>query len=248
MSQAASILYAGDTSLDSAAIYLAGLCHHARMHFDYVASDQPLPAKCEYGLYVISDYPVNHWSTEQFDALAEQVHAGAGLVMIGGWESFHGLAGEYHESPLAELLPVTMHGHDDREQSRRPWVLQPLCDHPITAGLPWEHPPTVGGFNRLIVRPDATEVLAAHALEIDAADGQLRLTVGATEPMLVVGTYGRGRVAALACDVAPHWVGTFVDWGTPRITAAAAGAGEIEVGCHYAAFFINLLQWAMNDI
>ncbi len=30
---------------------------------------------------------------------------------------------------------------------------------------------------------------------------------------LVVGQHGRGRTAALATDVAPHWVGGLVDWG-----------------------------------
>jgi phosphoglycolate phosphatase-like HAD superfamily hydrolase len=36
------ILYAGDTRLDGAAAYLAGVLTHAGLLFDYVASDEPL--------------------------------------------------------------------------------------------------------------------------------------------------------------------------------------------------------------
>lgn len=248
MSGHASILYAGDTALDNGAAYLAGLCEYAGIDLDYVPGDQPLPPEVDYRLFVLSDYPASLWSVSQVAAVANEVAAGAGLVMIGGWESFHGFSGEYHESPLADVLPVTMLDHDDREQSRLPWVLRPVTDHPIVGGLPWRHPPTVCGFNRLTVRPGATEVVVAHALEIEQAGDQLRVSVGAPTPMLIVGQYYAGRVAALACDVAPHWVGTFVDWGTPRVTAAAHGATPIEVGCHYATFFTNLLLWGLGRI
>jgi hypothetical protein len=59
---------------------------------------------------------------------------------------------------------------------------------------------------------------------------------------LIVGRYGAGRTAALATDVAPHWVGGFVDWGDRRI-AQAVGGGMIEVGNWYARFFHNLVAW-----
>ena len=250
--ETAPILYAGDTSLASAAAYLAGILSHADLPFDYLASDQPISpalAGAHRDLYIISDYPVKNWTAADFQTVAAAVRDGAGLLMIGGWESFHGLCGEYHNSPLAEVLPVTMQDHDDRVQSRRPWVLRAVRSHPILDGLPFDAPPTIGGFNRVSLRPGATELLRGVAVEISNTPGNgLSLTTGASETLLVIGQFGKGRTAALACDVAPHWVGTFVDWGTPRVSARAAGAEGVEVGCHYAEFFARLVRWTMGAI
>ncbi len=243
------ILYAGDTSLTTAAAYLAGVLTHAKLSFDYLASDQPIAPglTAPRDLYIISDYPVKNWTPQDFQAVAVAVQNGAGLLMIGGWESYHGLAGEYHNSPLAEVLPVTMEQHDDRVQSRSPWILQAVQPHPILAGLPFDAPPTVGGFNRITAKLDATELLRGLAVEISDTPGNgVTLAAGASETLLVVGQFGKGRTAALACDVAPHWVGTFVDWGCPRVAAQAPGTEGVEVGCHYAQFFTQLVKWTMG--
>ena len=62
--------------------------------------------------------------------------------------------------------------------------------------------------------------------------------------MLVLGTHGQGRTAALTTDLAPHWVGGLVDWGDgERVKAQAAGGFEIEVGNFYAQLVANLLVW-----
>ena len=55
-----------------------------------------------------------------------------------------------------------------------------------------------------------------------------------------------GRVAALATDVAPHWVGGLIDWGTGRVAAQAPAADTIEVGDLYAKFFRQLMAWTAN--
>ena len=67
-----------------------------------------------------------------------------------------------------------------------------------------------------------------------------------TAPLLVVGRHGAGRTAALATDVAPHWVGGFVDWGDQRVKQDVGG-GAIEVGNWYARFFCNLVTWVGKD-
>jgi hypothetical protein len=72
--------------------------------------------------------------------------------------------------------------------------------------------------------------------------GNFEFSPGAESPLLVVGEYGRGRTAALATDVAPHWVGGLVDWGDQRVVQQV-GAGFIDVGNWYARFFRNLLVW-----
>jgi hypothetical protein len=248
----APILYAGDAILTTAAAYLAGVLTHARLGFDHLASDQPMAPSlsgAQRALYIISDYPVKNWTDMDFQAVITAVREGAGLLMIGGWESYHGLAGEYHDSPLADVLPVTMEDCDDRVQSRRAWLIQAVEEHPILDGLPFRTPPTVGGFNRISPKPGATELLRVVAVEIsDSPEDGLQFTTGASESLLVVGKFGMGRTAALATDVAPHWVGTFVDWGYPRITARAPNAQAVEVGCHYAAFFTRLVKWTMGEM
>ncbi len=220
------------------------------MNYDYLASDQPIGPELAgpgYTLYIISDYPVNNITAGDFEMIVDSVRSGAGLLMIGGWESYHGLAGEYNNSPLAEVLPVEMLDRDDRVNAPQPYVLQKVIDHPILDGLPWGRPPVIGGFNRITPKPDATEILSARQLEITAAtDGEISVGVGETSPLLVTGTFGRGRTAALATDVAPHWVGTLVDWGDERLAAQGPGAEEIEVGNHYAKFFRQLVRWTMG--
>lgn len=251
----APILYAGDTSLTSAAAYLAGILTHARLAFDYVASDEPIGPQLggvKRHLYLISDYPVKNFGAGDLRRVAADVAGGAGLVMIGGWESFHGAAGEYPGTPLSDVLPVEMAAEDDRTNSAQPCLVEKLCDHPIVDGLPFDRPPGIGGYNRVRAKPGATTVLAARHFTVSAKQGasgpEYEFTRGAAAPLLVLGTHGKGRTGAFTSDVAPHWVGGFVDWGDRRITARAPGAGEIEVGSWYAEFFTRLVRWAMGKL
>ena len=86
------IIYFGDTSLSGAAAYLGGVMTHAGLEFRYVSSDTSASAALdrETSLYIISDYPVKNFTAAEMDRLASAVKNGAGLLMIGGWESFHG--------------------------------------------------------------------------------------------------------------------------------------------------------------
>ena len=253
---AGRILYAGDTSITTAGSYMAGILTHYGLPFAYVPSTQPIAptlAAGEHALYILSDYPVNNVRPADFDAILTAVRGGAGLLMIGGWESFHGLTGEYHNSPLAEALPVVMQASDDRVNCGQPCIVEKLRDHPILAGLPFDRPPTIGGYNRVTAKPDATTVLAARHVEIvarppsGAGGGEYGFTLGLAYPLLVLGGFGRGRTAAFTSDVAPHWIGSFVDWGASRLTARAAGGEAIEVGSDYAEFFARLVRWAIGN-
>ena len=85
-------------------------------------------------------------------------------------------------------------------------------------------------------------------LLVRADDGRFHFGFDAkTYPMLVVGGYGKGRTAALATDVAPHWVGGFVDWGKARITQNLSNGGFVEIGADYAKFFAQLLRWVAGE-
>ncbi|MFO0920025.1 MAG: hypothetical protein U0872_17160, partial [Planctomycetaceae bacterium] len=102
-----TILYCGDTSLNGAAAYLCGLMARWGWSFDYVPSDVPLTpdhvAKPQ-GAYVFSDYPAAMADRMVQEMIADRVRQGAGLVMIGGWESFHGLGGNWDNTPIGDLL------------------------------------------------------------------------------------------------------------------------------------------------
>ena len=243
-----SILYLGDTHLRDAAAYLAGLLHHWGWDFEYVPSDQPATAAMldkSRPLFIVSDYPAARMDAVTQSKLLEQVAAGAGLVMLGGWESFHGLGGDWDGTPIGDALPVHIASEDDRMNCDQPVLVRQIAEHPAVNGLPWDsRPPVIGGFNRFMAKDDATVLLEAQRFTVRVAGDEFAFAPQDRHPLLVVGEFGAGRTAALATDVAPHWVGPLVDWGTPRVAAQAPGANGVEVGGDYATFLRQLLSWA----
>lgn len=143
-------------------------------------------------------------------ALADYVAAGRGLLMVGGYMSFSGIEGRarYHHTALADVLPVRMLGVDDRIEEPAGINPRASLQHPILDGIPAEWPYFLG-YNRITAKPDATVVLTAGS-----------------DPFLVVGSHGSGRVAAFASDCSPHW-------GSPEFTAWPA----------YGRFWTQLLRW-----
>ncbi len=249
-----SILYCGDTELNSAASYLAGLMTAWGWSFHYIPSHQAMKQteiEKPWSLLIISDYP-HYQINEACQQIAlSHLEKGFGLLMIGGWESFHGQGGNWDTTLLGSVLPVEIQASDDRVNFDQSAWLSPNTMHPITAGLPWQtHPPAIGGMNRVVAKTNATTLLSANSFSIAAPTSgkgsgspAWSFTQSQTLPALVVGEHGQGRTAAFMSDVAPHWVGGFVDWGLPRVTAEAAGGQPIEVGRHYAQFWKQLLEW-----
>jgi hypothetical protein len=245
------ILYMGDTSINGAAAYLAGLMTAWGWNFDYIPSDQPIePASITDSrrLFILSDYPSRLMPAQVQRAIADRIAQGAGLLMIGGWESYCGHGGNWAGTTIAEILPVKIASTDDRINCDQPALVTRKMDHPITQGLPWnDRPPTIGGLNRIEPKPGAQVLLQVQrfaAKSRDSAQGPI-ITFQPTEqhPLLIVGQHQQGRTASLATDVAPHWVGGLVDWGTGRTTGHARGSHAVEVGDQYAAFLRKLLDW-----
>lgn len=274
------VCYFGDDQLDRAAIYLAGIMSYYDIPYDHVSSLDSPPDDFPYDKYsafVLSDYPRSRFGEGRLEKIAQAVMAGAGLVMIGGWESFRGRIGEYDKTILADVLPVVMGNSDDRRNCSQPTLIRRCRPHPILEDLPWQSPAGIGGYNLFKAKRDAETLLDTLQFEVAILGdnvndcdvegvcdisgkpitemASIECECGDTfvfsplelRPLLVVGRYGEGRTAAFASDVAPHWVGGFVDWGRNRISQKV-GEGEIEVGESYAQFFRNLLKWLQKEI
>lgn len=247
-----TLLYLGDTTLDTAACYLAGLLHRAGYSFEYRPSNHRLSADdlaAADDLLILSDYPAAHVSEEIAAELAERIRSGSlSLLMIGGWESFEGCDGHWHGSPLADVLPVVVSDKDDRRNIDRPTFVQcKIADHPVTANLPWaERPPLIGGFNQVEAKLGSEVLLTAEVHDARLTNAGYELSPAESHPLLVVQDLGNSRVAALMTDLAPHWVGPLVDWGPTRVVAKANGGEQIEVGSDYARFVEQLIGWLVS--
>lgn len=179
----------------------------------------------EFDLLIISDVGANSFQLgprtrsaeldlDRLALIAEYVHGGGALLMIGGYMAFSGVNGAagFGASPLGPALPVQLLGHDDRVETPAgvtPEVVDPA--HPIATGLPklW---PAVLGYNRVLPAPGSHVIATAG-----------------TDPLLAVGAYGRGRVATFMTDFGPHWAtAEFISWDSypvlwQRIASWAVG-------------------------
>jgi hypothetical protein len=250
------VLYCGDDRLEGAAAYLAGTMRHFGIPFDYLPSDAPLerarllapsgdPA-CT--LVVLSDYPSGMISPAAQRTLVDCVARGTGLLMVGGWGSFRGVNGKYDATPIGGVLPVAIESADDRMNTAAPCVVVREREHPVVGSLPFDHPPSIAGFNRVGSRPESTVVLsvAVFGTTLSLA-GDLQFAERERHPLLVLGQHGAGRTSAYASDVAPHWAGGLIDWGQERLEVGVE-PGAVEIGNWYAGFFRNLLLWTMHAL
>lgn len=130
------------------------------------------------------------------------VEKGGALLMVGGYFSFQGIDGKarWRRTPVEDTLPVTCLPYDDRIEIPEGAVADVVKpDHPVMAGLgdKW---PLLLGVNEVEVR-DGAEVIA-----------RLPQDQGG-HPLLVLGTYGKGRTAAWTSDIGPHWLSpAFCEW------------------------------------
>jgi hypothetical protein len=245
------VLYIGDTQLSEAASYLTGVMTHYGVSYDYYPSDAVFREswlKKDTGLVILSDYPAENFSEDQLRRLAADIKKGLSFLMIGGWDSFVGSQGGYQKTLLVDVLPVTLQKTDDRVNQYGCCLVKQNLLHPVVRELPFEQePPAIGGFNLFTAKAEADVVLSSLPFKTVFLGDGVRFEQGLEAPLLVLGSYGEGKTAAFATDVAPHWVGPFVDWGDRRLAACAPGAHPIEVGCWYAAFLKNLIGWLTDS-
>ncbi len=209
--------------------YLFGALTAGGYPFFHVEADRALPTlPTAFAGFIFSDYPAHCLGEEAAAAIVRQVEAGAGLLMVGGWLSFGGRGAGYSRSPVGSLLPVLCQEDDDRVNT------------PAGLVLPLASPPVVCGYNRVAVRPGATTVLNGRPLLFRSTGPAL----GEPVPLLVVGEAGRGRVAAFASDLLPHWCGGLVDWGEERLRLPTGA----EVGAAYLRFVRQLVAWLLRQL
>jgi len=180
---------------------------------------------------VLQDFDAQPYGLERhLPQLARYVKAGGGLIMVGGQNSF--VAGGYANTPLAEVLPVTLDGSAGAtaadvanvvpawtDDGRAAPLLSPLHD------VVGEELPQMPGSNVLgDVRPGGL-VLWAHPSRTTKS--------GAPMPILAIGDQGDGRSIALGLDGA--WELEFSQLG-----ARTSGRG-------YGALWDGLLGWLMRD-
>src|SRR5688572_22888022 len=141
------VLYLGDSSLTGGASYLAGLMNRFGIGYDYLPSDEALSSEMasqRRQLFILSDYSSSKVLPPVQEIVLKQVRdRAAGVLMIGGWESFHGHGGDWDGTAIGDALPVEISSHDDRVNCDQPALLLAGEAHEITAELPWNvRPPT----------------------------------------------------------------------------------------------------------
>ncbi len=158
-------------------------------------SDPFQPGK--YDIYILGDLPAASLGTRQLEQLAKAIDSGAGLLMLGGPHTYS--SGGYAETVLVDILPVEMSSprKEGGDRNRRVTLL-PTNDHPITrleresSTEVWKSLPHQLGANHWA----STKVAPGVEVILEDPDGQ---------PMMVLGGYGKGRVAAIAFDSTWRW-------------------------------------------
>ncbi|MCU0874473.1 MAG: glutamine amidotransferase, partial [Pirellulaceae bacterium] len=160
----------------------------------------------KYDAFIVGDLDAAALGKDQLQLLAEAVGRGKGLALLGGYHSFG--AGGYFDTPLADVMPITMDRleRQDFDAPLRqdlhlagPLRIRPAGSHPLTSlasdaenAAAWERLPPLAGANKFVAVKEAAGVRVVA--ETDAG-----------QPLLVVGEYGRGRVAAMAGDSTYRW-------------------------------------------
>lgn len=202
------------------------------MHIDYVPAhliENNVPDTVEklkmYDSIIISDVGANSFllgkdtfvrsikTPNKLQVISDYVKEGGSLLMVGGYMSFTGIDAKarFGKSPLKDCLPIIMPECDDRVEMPEGIIPLKVASHTIIDNLPNEWPHLLG-YNKFFAKGNATTLV----------------TLG-KDPLLVIGEYGKGRSAAFASDLAPHWAPPeFVNWS------------------EYPKFWEQLILWLAN--
>jgi len=239
--------------MDGPARYLLAILKSLKVSVTHFPPSHTLEATdllLKYDAVILSDYPKQQLGKGAEQAIADQVVQGTGLLMIGGWASFAGNFGGWRGSRIEQLLPVSCLDRDDRMNTPGGAMIIPKIKNGLLRSLSFKNPPMICGFNHLKPKKDAAVILSARRIiaKKGASAYPKSLKLEKREfPVLVTSKNLFRRTAALATDVAPHWCGGLVDWGTKRVKLSVEKGIEVEVGHLYVQFFSNLIQWLTHQ-
>ncbi len=180
---------------------------------------------------ILQDFDAQPYNLERhLPTLARYVRSGGGLIMVGGQNAF--VAGGYANTPLADVLPVSLDGSFGATAADVSRVVPTWTERgrsaPLMAALrnlAGDELPEMTGANVLgDVRPSSL-ALWVHPTRKTAS--------GAPMPLLAIGDQGEGRSIALGLD--GGWLLEF-----SKLGARTAGRG-------YASLWDGLLGWLMRD-
>jgi len=133
-----------------------------------------------YDLFVLNGVSAPSLTDFGLESIADTVRAGGGLLVIGGFYAFG--PGEYADTSLAAMLPVRLHtAACDLERLGSGVPVRVADQARCLKGRPWKSRPLCFWRHRLTPKPEAW----------------IELTAGG-KPLVVCGTYGKGRVAIVA--------------------------------------------------
>lgn len=243
------ILYAGDSPIGGAANYLLAILKAMRATAVHVPPTMRLTGRhvahpCD--AFIFSDFSSEHAPAKWQRLIARHVEQGSGLLMIGGWASFSGPLGQWRGTQIASLLPVRCVEGDDRVPlPSGAWIVREAA-HPMFQELSFHTPPMICGLNRVMLRPRARLLWSARP--VGSADGHRASSPRPRAwPLLVIDGDPQRRIAALMTDIAPHWCGGLLDWGTRRVRLRVTSTITVEVGDHYVRFLSSLMHWLVNS-
>lgn len=158
----------------------------------------------QFDAYIIGNIPASAFGKENLQKLADRVNQGAGLMMTGGVHSFG--PGGYANTPLAELLPVTM---------RRSEVGNSF-DPALHLDGAIQMQPTPQGLQHFVMRLDPKDNMKSWttlaplngANRLRPKRGALVQILAASEqgdPLLLFHEVGQSRVMAFAADSTYRW-------------------------------------------
>jgi len=182
----------------------------------------------DFDLLIFDNLPSHLYLKPSYlESVKDFVRGGGGFAMIGG-PNFSD-EGRYTGTPIEDILPVRLIEKEDyhRDNSSGVKLSQAGKVHPITRFSSdegydiklWQEMPSLDGINLLVPKNSGTVLLES--------------TDGASHPVLTVGSYGRGRVLALATDYSWKWYMGMV-----------AKSKENWV---YLRFMEKLVRWLTND-
>jgi uncharacterized membrane protein len=162
----------------------------------------------KYDVYILGDVDSKAFEENELVDLADCVGRGAGLLMLGGFQSFG--PGGYAATPLAKVLPV---GMDPLERQ------QP--DEPVRPDVHWPgplkmQPTTPGSMHFALILAGKREENAELWAKLPSLDGANKfhdvapgatvlIDAGKDKPLLVAQAFDNGRVMAFAGDSTWRW-------------------------------------------